>query len=98
MQRNCLNQIQAETELETSARRLAKNAYHAKAHDKQMEEIREMYFSRKLSIEELKSYKGPIHCISQFNSSALYKGHRLNDYWMKGPELLNNLFRVLLRF
>jgi hypothetical protein len=28
----------------------------------------------------------------------LYKGHRLNDYWMKGPELLNNLFRVLLRF
>jgi hypothetical protein len=29
-----------------------------------MEEIREMNFSRKLSIEELKSYKGPIHCIS----------------------------------
>lgn len=79
-----------------------------------MDEMREMNFSRKLSSEELKSYKGPVHYISHheivrpekkstpirivFNSSASYKGHRLNDYWMKGPDLLNNLFGVLLRF
>ena len=33
-----------------------------------------------------------------FNSSATYKGHSLNDYWYKGPDLLNNLFGVILRF
>ena len=79
-----------------------------------MEEMSEMNFSRKLSNEDLKSYKGPIHYISHhkvvrpekkstpirivFNSSASYKGHRLNDYWLKGPDLLNNLCGVLLRF
>ena len=33
-----------------------------------------------------------------FNSSASYQGHKLNDYWFKGPDLLNNLFGVVLRF
>ncbi|XP_028399264.1 uncharacterized protein LOC114522722 [Dendronephthya gigantea] len=108
------NRSQAEKKLETTERRLAKNPDHAEAYDKQMREMSEMNFSRKLSSEELKSYKGPTHYISHhevvrpekkstpirivFNSSASYKGHRLNDYWMKGPDLLNNLFGVLLRF
>ena len=33
-----------------------------------------------------------------FNSSAVFQGQRLNDYWMKGPDLLNDLFGVVLRF
>ena len=33
-----------------------------------------------------------------FNSSASYAGHTLNDYWYKGPDLLNNLFGVVIRF
>ncbi|PIK44782.1 hypothetical protein BSL78_18362 [Apostichopus japonicus] len=33
-----------------------------------------------------------------FNSSAAFNGHRLNEYWEKGPDLLNDLFGVLLRF
>jgi hypothetical protein len=33
-----------------------------------------------------------------FNSSASFNGHCLNDYWHKGPDLLSNLFGVLLRF
>ena len=33
-----------------------------------------------------------------FNSSASFNGHALNDYWFKGPDLLNNLFGVVLRF
>ena len=108
------NKAQAEKRLEATERRLAKNPDHAQAYDKQMKEMSEMNFSRKLTSEELKSYEGPIHYISHhevvkpekkstpirivFNSSASYKGHRLNDYWMKGPDLLNNLFGVLLRF
>ena len=30
-----------------------------------------------------------------FNSSSVFQGQKLKDYWMKGPDLLNNLF---LRF
>ena len=76
-----------------------------------MVEMSEMAFSRK---QELEEYKGPIHYISHhevlrpeskstpvrivFNSSAIFRGHRLNDYWKEGPDLLNDLFGVVLRF
>ena len=33
-----------------------------------------------------------------FNGSASYNGHTLNDYWFKGPDLLNNMFGVMMRF
>ena len=67
-----------------------------------------------MSEEEVKSYKGPVQYVSHhavirpekkstplrivFNSSAVYQGQYLNDYWMKGPDLLKNLFGVILRF
>ena len=76
--------------------------------------MNEMAFSRKLSKQEFEGYRGPVHYISHhevlrpeskstpvrivFNSSAAFRGHRLNDYWMKGPDLLNDLFGVVLRF
>ena len=72
-----------------------------------------MQFAPKLKKQELETYKGPVHYIAHheivrpekttpirivFNSSASFQGHRLNDYWMKGPDLLNSLFGVTLRF
>ena len=70
--------------------------------------------ARKLSQTELKNYKGPIYYIPHhevlkpnskstlvrivFNSSARYMGHMLNDYWAKGPHLLNDLLGVLIWF
>ena len=79
-----------------------------------MMEMNELNYSRKLTEEELKDYQGPVHYASHhgvlrpekastplrivFNSSAMYQGHCLNDYWMKGPDLLNSLFGVILRF
>ncbi|XP_068229430.1 uncharacterized protein [Palaemon carinicauda] len=33
-----------------------------------------------------------------FNSSASYMGQRLNDFWAKGPDILNSLLGVLCRF
>ena len=108
------NKAQAKKKLEGTERRLLKNPEHAKAYDDQMEEMKEMKFARKLSEEELKKYDGPVHYIAHhevlrpekkstpiriiFNSSAAFQDHRLNDYWMKGPDLLNNLFGVILRF
>ena len=69
---------------------------------------------RKLSENEVKNYKGPVQYIPHhavirpeqkstpvrivFNSSSVVQGQKLNDYWMKGPDLLNNLFCVVLRF
>ncbi|XP_068750786.1 uncharacterized protein [Montipora capricornis] len=108
------NKSQAIKKLEATERRLMKNPEHAQAYDKQMVEMNEMAFSRKLSKEEFEGYRGPVHYISHhevlrpeskstpvrivFNSSAVFRGHRLNDYWMKGPDLLNDLFGVVLRF
>lgn len=108
------NREQALKRLESTERRLSTNSYQAKAYQEQMTQMEEMKFSRKLSKEEMEKYEGPVHYISHhavirpekkstpvrivFNSSAVYKGNRLNDYWRKGPDLLNGLFGVILRF
>ena len=107
------NKVQAKKKLEAIERRLSKTPEHAAAYDKQMVEMTEMKFARKLTKQELETYKGPVHYIAHhevvrpekttpirivFNSSASFQGHRLNDYWMKGPDLLNSLFGVTLRF
>ena len=94
------NKSQAIKNLEATERQLMKNAEHSQAYDKKRVEMNEMGFSRKLSKKKLEEYNGPVHCISYhvlrpeskstpvrivFNSSAVFQGHRLNDYWMKGP-------------
>ena len=91
-----------------------KNPENAASYDKQIKEMGEMQFSRKLSSKEIDHWKGPVHYVAYhavirpekkrtpvrivFNSSASYNGHTLNDYWFKGPDLLNNLFGVVMRF
>ena len=108
------NKSQALKKLEATERRLLRNREHARAYDRQMMEMKELQFARKLTEKEAREYAGPVHYISHhevlrpenkstpvrivFNSSAAFQGHRLNDYWMKGPDLLNDLFGVLLRF
>ena len=74
-----------------------------------------MSFSSKLTEKAIQDYKGPVHYISYhsvhrpdststplrkvFNLSSSNKGHSLNDYWRKGPDLLNDLFiSAVLRF
>ena len=91
-----------------------KNPEHAKAYDRQMVEMTHVRFAKKLTKEESRRDTGPVHYVSHhevirpeskstpvrivFNSSALFQGHRLNDYWLKGPDLLNDLFGVVLWF
>ena len=107
------NKSQAVKRLESTERRLLKKPQQATAYNDKMKEMEEMNFSRKLSDEEIKEHKGPVHYIPHhavlrpdststpvrivFNSSSMYQGHRLNDYWQKGPDLLNGLFGVILR-
>ena len=79
-----------------------------------MEEMEQMKFSQKLSKEGEQAYQGPVHYITHhvvirpekkstpvrivFNSSSEYKGHKLNDCWRKGPDILNGMFGAILRF
>ena len=108
------NKSQAVKRLESTERRLLKSPQQATAYNDKMKEMEEMNFSRKLSDEEIKEHKGPVYYIPHhavlrpdssstpvrivFNSSSMYQGHRLNDYWQKDPDLLNGLFGVILRF
>lgn len=100
--------------LESTERRLKRNPEQAEAYCKQMGEMESMKFARKLSKEEQDRYHGPVHYIPHhavlrpdkkstpvrivFNSSSAFQGHALNDYWKKGPDLLNGIFGVVLRF
>ena len=91
-----------------------KKPEYAKLYGDQIKEMEEMRFSRKLTEKDIEEWKGPIHYVAYhavvrpekkttpirivFNGSASFNGHTLNDYWFKGPYLLNNLFGVLKRF
>ena len=100
--------------LYSTERRLGKNTQHATVYDNQVRDMVQRGVARKLTKEELNNYKGPIYYISHhevlkpdskstpvrivFNSSANYMGHVLNEYWAKGPDLLNSLLGILARF
>ncbi|XP_041467432.1 uncharacterized protein LOC121417765 [Lytechinus variegatus] len=108
------NKSQAVKILESTEKRLYRNPEHAEAYNKQIHELEEMGFAKKLTAADIEKYEGPVHYIKHhavvrpekkstpirivFNSSASYQGHRLNEYWMKGPDLLNSMVGVLLRF
>ena len=108
------NRKAAFAKLISTERRLAKNSEHAKVYKEQIQDMVNRGVARKLTKAELKNCKGPKHYISHhkvlkpdskstpdrivFNSSAKYMGHVLNEYWAKGPDLLNNILAVLLRF
>ena len=108
------NKMAAFAKLISTERRLAKNSEHAKVYKEQIQDMVNRGVARKLTKTELRNYKGPIHYISHhevlkpdskstpvrivFNSSAKYMGHVLNENWAKGPDLLNNILAVLLRF
>ena len=96
-------------------KRLQRDKANEKAYREQMQDMLSRNVARKLSEKELSEYGGPIHYIAHhavskptskttplrivFNSSANFKGHKLNDYWAKGPNVfLNTLFAILIRF
>ena len=100
--------------LMSTEKRLAKNSILAESYKSQMDDMVKRGASRKLSIRELQDYKGPMHYISHhevlnpsskttpcrivFNASANFHGHVFNDYLAKGPDLINNLLGINLRF
>ena len=108
------NRMVALAIIKTTEKRLLRNRDIAEQYKEQMKEMIDKGVSRKLSRQEMESYKGPCYYVSHhevtkkdskstslrivFNASANFKGHILNEYWAKGPDFINNLFRILLRF
>ena len=86
---------------------------HANTYNAQIKEMEEMKISRKITEQEKKDWLEPVHYIAHhavvhpekkstpirivFNSLASFKSHTLNNYWYKGPDILNNLSGVVLR-
>ena len=99
--------------LASTEKRLARNPSHARVYQEQIQDMVDRGVARKLTKEELETYQGPIHYVAHhevlrpeskstpvrivFNSSAKYMGHTLNEYWAKGPDLLNSLLGILIR-
>ncbi|XP_076032960.1 uncharacterized protein LOC143020427 [Oratosquilla oratoria] len=86
---------------------------HCRLYQNEIDEMIAEGIARKITKAERESYTGPVHYIHHhevmkpnsqstpmrivFDSSASYKGHQLNAYWAKGPDILNSLLGVLLR-
>ena len=100
--------------LKSTERRLMKNEETMTRYQSQIQDMLDRKVAKILPQNELLQYKGPLYYISHheiwkpesestpcrivYNSSANYKGHVLNDYWVKGCSLINNLTDILLRF
>ena len=70
--------------------------------------------ARKLTKKEIKEYEGPVYYLPHHgvvnpnssttplrivcNPSMKFHGQALNDYWAKGPDLINDLLGVIVRF
>ncbi|KAK4316629.1 hypothetical protein Pmani_012229 [Petrolisthes manimaculis] len=87
---------------------------YSSQYSEQMQDMMDRGVARKLTEEEMLAYKGPVFYLPHhevhktdsrstplrivFNSSASYMGFSLNEFLAKGPDCLNNIFGVLLRF
>jgi hypothetical protein len=100
------NRQQAMQSLEATESRLERNPEHAKAYDTQIMEMNDLNFARKLEEKEINDYNGPIHYIAHHSvvksqsNLVLCVPRSLPQRLLaqKGPDLLNNLFGVILRF
>ena len=100
--------------LKSTEKWLKRSKELSELYDNQINDMFERNVARKLTDDEIRDYSGPVHylphhevmkpdsqstpCRIVFNSSAVFKGHVLNDYWAKGADLINSLLGVLLRF
>ena len=108
------NRCSVLAKLKSTEKRLLRDENYAQIYKRQIDDMISRGVARKVSSNELSEYEGPIHYIAHhavfkpeskstpcrivFNSSANYHGHILNEYFAKGPDIMNKLLGVLLRF
>ena len=95
-------------------KRLTKDEKRASLYQQQINDMLQRGVARKLSDLEIENYNGPTFYISHhevmkpqsestpcrivFNSSARFGKYTLNDYWAKGPDIMNNQLGIMIRF
>ena len=100
--------------LKSTEKRLLKDKELSRTYKEQIDDMVDRNVARKLTDAEIKNHSGPVQYLSHhevikkessstpcrivFNSSAKFKGISLNDCWAKGPDILNNMLGILLRF
>ena len=100
--------------LRSCEKRLLKNTELADTYNDQIDDMIKRGVCRKLEEDEVRMYDGPVFYIPHhevrkpeskstpmrivFNSSANFRGHNMNEYLAKGPDMLNDLAGVLIRF
>ena len=100
--------------LKSLERRLLRNPEHCKIYQQQIDDMISRKVAHRLTSKELEEYKGPVYYIAHhevwkhdsvstpcrivFDSSGKFGSYVLNDFWAKGPDLINNLLGILLRF
>ncbi|XP_069993225.1 uncharacterized protein [Penaeus vannamei] len=98
----------------TEKRLLKLGLEYAKAYNNQIREMIVCDVARQLTPDKFKDYAGPVTYIQHhevlkpgststplrivFDSSAKYMGQSLNSFWAKGPDILNSMMGILLRF
>ncbi len=87
---------------------------YARIYHQEIEDMQKRRVAVKLTEHDLERYDGPTHYIPHheilkpesgftllrivFDSSTQYCGHRLNEYWAKGSNMLRSIIGMLLRF
>jgi hypothetical protein len=108
------NYSQVLKKMESTERRLSKQPAHAKSYDEQMQEMERMQFSRKLTKDEIKDWKGPVHYITlhyitlhyitlhyitlHYITSHYITSHHITSHHITLHYLISNLFEVVIRF
>ena len=106
------NKVLAVQRLESLEKRLIKNPDKARQYSDTIKRYLELGHATKLSTRESTptnnmKYYIPHHYVTNpkqnkfrvvFDASAKFAGTSLNDYLLKGPDLLNSLVTILLRF
>ena len=105
------NYTQALCRLKSIERRLESSG-ELERYDNVIKDMINRGVARKLDLKERQDYDGPVFYIPHhgvkkadsndirvvMNSSISFMGHVLNDYWAKGPDVINNLIGVVLKF
>ena len=108
------NREVAVKKLESTEKRLQKNEFLHETYREQMDDMIQHGVTRKLTQAAIENCNVPVYYLSHhevlkpestttpcrivFNSSAKFQGHSLNNHLAKGPDLMNNLLGILVRF
>ena len=100
--------------LKSTEKRLQHDVELSDAYRREVKDMVGRGVARQLTKTEINTYRGPVHYIAHFpvlkptsastpvrivfDPTTKFMGHQLNAFWAKDPNVVSNLFNVLIRF